>query len=339
MMQSKNILSLNSLKIGYVSGQKSNVLIPPFDATANKGELIAVIGRNGIGKSTLLRTMTGLQKSLGGDISIDGRSLKDYSRTGLAQKVGFISTEIIKVTNMSVYDLVALGRYPYTDWFGKITSSDDQLIRKALEETSMSAFSHRYISELSDGERQKAMIARLLAQDTDIMVMDEPTAFLDIGSRYEIFHLLQQLSKKVKKTIIFSTHDLQMAISQSDKIWLILNDKLKEGAPEDLIIGGAFDHLFESESVQFDPESGSFSSKEESKGLLYIEGDGIKKHWTQEAVKRAGFSVSTEQTATYIIIISGIHNIWQLRSANSIKEYSSIYDLIAGLNELTDISI
>lgn len=340
MMKKLNeILSLNSLKIGYVSGRNRNMLLPPLNASANKGELIAVIGRNGIGKSTLLRTMTGLQQSLGGEINYAGRNIRDYSRTDLAQKIGYISTEILKVTNMSVYDLVALGRFPHTNWFGKIGLKDHEIIMDAIEKTSMSAFCNRFVSELSDGERQKAMIARMLAQDTGIMVMDEPTAFLDIGSKYEILHLMHQLSQQSDKTIIFSTHDLHMALSQSDKIWLILDNQLREGAPEDLMIDGAFDHLFESSSVQFNSETGTFSFREEERGSMFIEGDGIVRHWTEEAVIRAGFSISMVKTMPYIKVNTGHIKSWQLISKNSTEELYSIYELISCLGEADHVSI
>ena len=162
----------------------------------NRGELIAVIGRNGIGKSTLLRTLTGLQPPLGGEILYSGKNIREYSRMELAQKVGYISTEIVKVSNMRVYDLVALGRFPHTNWIGKIEAKDHEVIMDALEKTSMVSFRRKFVSELSDGERQKAMIARILAQDTGIMIMDEPTAFLDVASKYEILHLMQYAFKK-----------------------------------------------------------------------------------------------------------------------------------------------
>jgi len=234
------ILSLNSLKIGYVSGNNKKVLLPPLNACAKNGELIAVIGRNGIGKSTLLRTLAGLQPSLGGEIIFNGKNITGYSRIDLAQNVSYISTEIVRVSNMSVYDLVALGRFPHTNWLGKINKENHEAIMDALNKTSMSGFCDRFVSELSDGERQRAMIARILAQDTGLMIMDEPTAFLDIGSKFEILNLMHLLSQKYGKTIIFSTHDLHMAISQSDKIWLVLNNGLIGGAPEDLMIEGAF---------------------------------------------------------------------------------------------------
>jgi iron complex transport system ATP-binding protein len=330
-----DILSLDSLEIGYVSGKNENALLPPLSASAKSGELIAVIGRNGIGKSTLLRTLTGLQQPLGGEINYNGRNIKDYSRMELAQNVGYISTEIVKVSNMSVYDLVALGRFPYTNWIGKIEMKDHEIILDALVKTSMEPFRRKFVSELSDGERQKTMIARILAQDTGIMIMDEPTAFLDVACKYDILHLLRILSNKSNKTIIFSTHDLQMAISQSDKIWLILDNGLIEGAPEDLIIAGAFDHLFDSSNVAFNSEDGTFSFRRETKGSIFIEGVGSKRHWTEKAINRAGFNVSKEKTFPYVIIPTDNNKFWQLSTQTFVKEFGSIYELISYLgNEL-----
>jgi len=329
----EKILTLNSLKIGYVSGRSENVLLPPLTACANKGELIAVIGRNGIGKSTLLRTLMGLQPSLGGEIQYSCKNIRDYSRMDLAQKVAYISTEIVKVSNMSVYDLVALGRFPYTNWRGKIDTKNHEVIMDAIEKTAMSAFCNRFVSELSDGERQKAMIARILAQDTEIIVMDEPTAFLDVGSKYEILHLMHLLSHKSEKTIIFSTHDLHMAISQSDKIWLMLDNKLIEGAPEDLMIEGAFDHLFDSSPVKYNSENGTFSLRSEEKGRIYVEGDGICRHWTEKAINRAGFSLSAVKTIPYIIIPSGNNKEWKLTTDISSVEFRSIYELVSFLSK------
>ncbi len=330
-MNSDNILFLDSLKVGYGSGKNENVLLPSVRATAKKGELIAVIGRNGIGKSTLLRTITGLQPSQGGEIIYNGINIRKYSRMDLAHTIGYISTESVKVSNMSVYDLVSLGRFPHTNWIGRIDLKDHDIIMDALEKTSISAYCTKFIAELSDGERQKAMIARILAQDTPIMVMDEPTAFLDVGSKYEILQLMHQLSQESEKTIVFSTHDLDMAVSQSDKIWLISDKQVREGAPEDLMIEGAFDHLFDSSSVEYNPEHGTFSFISEEKGTIYIEGAGILRHWTEKAVNRAGFSVSAEKTIPYIILPSGSNRHWRLRTHDSLSEYNSIYELISWL--------
>jgi iron complex transport system ATP-binding protein len=331
--KSKEILFIDSLKIGYVSGKTENVLLPPLTASAASGELIAVIGRNGIGKSTLLRTLTGLQKPLGGDIFYSGKNIRDFSRMELAQNVGYISTEIVKVSNMRVYDLVALGRFPHTNWTGKIEMKDHEIISDSLKMTSMESFAGKLVSELSDGERQKSMIARILAQDTGIMIMDEPTAFLDVAGRYEVLHLMHILSANNDKTIIFSTHDLQMAISQSDKIWLILENKLIEGAPEDLMIAGAFDNLFDSSSVQFNSEDGTFSFRSDNKGSIFIEGGGNKRHWTEKALNRAGYTISKEKTFPFVVLPSDNSDLWQLTEKSAIREFNSIYELILYLSK------
>jgi iron complex transport system ATP-binding protein len=332
----EEILSLVSLKIGYTSGSHENLLLPPLNAHAVGGELIAVIGRNGIGKSTLLRTLTGLQPSLGGEIFYSGKNISDYSRIDLARKVGYISTEQVKVSNMSVYDLVALGRFPHTSWTGKIDISNHEVIIDAIVKTGMYNLRSRYIYELSDGERQRAMIARILAQDTDIMIMDEPTAFLDIGNKYEILHLMHQLSQESGKTIIFSTHDLQMAITRSDKIWLILNNSLVEGAPEDLLIDGSFDHLFDASPVRFNAGNGTFSFRSEGKGTIYLQGGGKFRHWTEMAVNRAGYMVSEAQTNPFIIVPDSSNRHWILKSKDIERRFDSLYELVKGLNRETN---
>lgn len=329
------ILSFDSLKIGYVSGKNENILLPPLNARAYSGELIAVIGRNGIGKSTLLRTIAGLQRPLGGEILFNGESIKNYSRMDLAQKVGYISTEIVKVSNMSVYDLVALGRFPHTNWIGKIDLKDHEAIMDAIEKTAMKPLYRKYVSELSDGERQKAMIARILAQDTGILIMDEPTAFLDIAARYEILQLMHTLSDKSNKTIIFSTHDLQMAINRSDKIWLMLDKELVEGSPEDLIIAGAFETLFDNPAIRFNKVDGTFSFRNEEKGTMYIEGDGYTKLWTEKAIIRAGFTITNEKRTPYIITPSVKNRTWQLITVNTLQEFRSIYELVTHLGKET----
>jgi len=330
-MNKTRILSLDSLKIGYLRRRRKKVLLPPLSASAKKGELIAVIGKNGIGKSTLLRTIAGLQPSLGGEILYSGKNIAEFSKNDLAQNMGYLSTETVKVSNMSVYDLVSLGRFPHTNWIGKIDNENHSAILNALEKTAMTDFSDRYVSELSDGERQRAMIARIVAQDTGVMIMDEPTAYLDIGSKYEILHLMHRLSQKSDKTIIFSTHDLHMAISQSDKIWLILDDKLIEGAPEDLLIEGTFDHLFDSSPVKFDSERGTFSFKREERASVSLTGEGLMRHWTEMAIHRAGFSISEEKGFPGIVVPSGNSDHWQLITADTTQNFCSIYELICGL--------
>jgi iron complex transport system ATP-binding protein len=327
----KTILSLESLKIGYTKGARKDAILPPINASACRNELVAVIGRNGIGKSTLLRTVTGIQKSLGGKISINNKNLNDYSKLQLAHNIGYISTEAIKVSNMRVYDLVVLGRFPHTNWFGKIDPVNHQAVIDSLEKTGMLSFYDRFVTELSDGERQRVMIARVLAQDTAIMIMDEPTAFLDISSKYEIIHLMNELARYRGKTIIYSTHDLETAISQTDKIWLLLDDQLREGAPEDLILEGSFEHLFDSSKVSFNSGNGTLSIKKDEKESVFVEGEGAVKYWTEKAVNRAGFSIAKEKRDTVVRAPSEKNTKWVLLREDLYLEFGSIYELVAFL--------
>jgi iron complex transport system ATP-binding protein len=337
MESKKEILSIDNLLIGYTSGKTRKVLLPALCARAFQGELIAMIGQNGIGKSTLLRTMTGLQEILGGDIFIEGKSVKSYSRIDLARLMGYISTEPVKVSNMNVYDLVSLGRYPHTDWLGKHKKEDHDIIMDSIEKTGMQLFVNRYINELSDGERQRAMIARVLAQDTDLLIMDEPTAFLDIKSKYEIVHLLHELSDNRGKTIIFSTHDLNIAVSEADKTWLILNDSFKEGAPEDLILNGAFNDLFNDSVVRFSQTDGTFKFRNEFKGKILLKGEGIERLWTEKALNRAGYFLSDNNALMEVEIIRETEGVrWVVSRNNKISEFNNIYDLINWLSVTSD---
>jgi iron complex transport system ATP-binding protein len=318
------ILAIESLGIGFGKGKRKKVLLPPLSASACKGELIAVIGRNGIGKSTLLRTIAGIQDPLAGIIRFSGKEVTRYSGPELAEKIAYVSTEPVKVSNMTVYDLVSLGRYPYTNLFGSARDEDKEAVSGALQKVSLSDFAGRYVAELSDGERQKTMIARILAQNTGIMLMDEPTAFLDVGSKFEILHLLYRLSRDEGKTILFTTHDLNMAIRHSDRIWLILGNGMVEGSPEDLMLDGLFDHLFESSSVRFDSADGTYSFRDEIRGSVYISGGGRRRHWTEEAVRRAGFSVSKEMTPVYITIDE---ESWMIISPGDKKQCASLFEV------------
>jgi len=335
MEEKAEILSFESLLIGYSSGKGKKILLPPLNAHAFKGELIAIVGQNGIGKSTLLRTITGLQDALGGAVLINSIPIRTYSRIDFARSIGYISTEPVKVSNMKVYDLVALGRFPHTDWLGKLTPGDHEIITDSIEKVGMTAFVARYITELSDGERQRVMVARVLAQDTDLLLMDEPTAFLDIKSKYEIIHLMHELSRKRGKTIIYSTHDLNIALSEADKIWLILDNAFYEGAPEDLIIAGAFDKLFTDSLVKFNKNDGSFTFRNEFNGTIEVSGEGMVRVWTEKALNRAGYFVSEINAEMVVKVQTGINGFsWILDGQNLKMEFNSIYDLITWLSAI-----
>ncbi len=293
----EHIIDLVNLEIGFASGKgRGQSLMGPVSTTAFSGELIAVMGRNGSGKSTLLRTIAGLMNALQGEIHILGNMLAAYSRKELARIMGYVSTEVVRVPGLSVENLVELGRYPHTNWLGKLNSSDRQVVESALDLTSLQTLRNRDLDELSDGERQRAMIARTLAQDTRILILDEPTAFLDLSHRYEIIDLLGNLARDHGKTVIYSTHDLQIALRQADKIWLIHKREMLEGAPEDLVLSGRFsDALRQTDSgteIEMDPQTGEFAVKRVLRQDISLSpGPEPLRAWTKKALERNGFRV------------------------------------------------
>jgi len=212
------LLRTEELEIGFrTAGTRNISLMSEISVNARQGELITLIGRNGSGKSTLLRSLMRLQPVLSGSILLNNRNIEDHSRREFAMLCGFVSTEAISTGNLSVYELVALGRFPYTNWIGKVRAEDRDLIDSSLERVGLMALKDKMLAEISDGERQRAMIARALAQDTDLLILDEPTAFLDLPNRYEVIKLLKDLTRQ-GKSVIFSTHDLNIVIDQVDKI-------------------------------------------------------------------------------------------------------------------------
>ena len=233
---------------------------------------------------------------------------------------------------MTVFDLIALGRFPHTNWVGTLLPRDLEIIRMAMQQTSLLDYSDKYVSELSDGERQRAMIARVIAQDSEVFLMDEPTSFLDIRNKFEIIHLLHTLAHKNGKTIILSTHDFETALKHSDKIWLLLNDGVIEGSPEDLMINGMFDHLFESAVVRFNSADGTFTFRDNPGQTVYIEGDPDLCFWTEKALIRIGFKVSLVKGPLVVRITP--EKRWILFSGDDRKEYSSVYELTRKMAQL-----
>lgn len=333
----EEILSFASLEIGFFSGKTKRVIHPPIKAKARKGELIAVIGKNGIGKSTLLRTIAGLQPAIEGDIFISGKEIKEYSRREISENVGFVSTEIIKVSNMTVYDLVSLGRFPHTNWFGKIDTLNHNAVIDSVVKAGLADLKNNFITDLSDGERQRAMIAMVLAQDAILMILDEPTAFLDIRSRFEIMHLLRDLTRKRGKTVVFSTHDFNAAISQADKIWLMQKESFIEGAPEDIILSGAFNTLFDETFVRFNIHDGNFNMQNEVHGRISVKGEGDVRNWTKKAVIRSGYAVGDSNANAEIITPDQSNRYWRLKADKVSVSFRSVYELAVWLRNNGDL--
>lgn len=329
MMDGHNdIIRTVDLEIGY-SGKREKPVYSSINISAGKGEIIAVLGQNGIGKSTLLRTLVHLQKPTGGEILLKNTGLRHYSRKELARLIGFVSTEVVQVSNLTLFNLVGLGRFPHTNWLGRFTDDDLHHVREAIRLVGLEKIMEKNINEVSDGERQRTMIARTLAQDTEIIVLDEPTAFLDLPNRYEIVHLLTELSRIKGKTIIFSTHDLNIAIQEADKVWLMLSDGIVTGSPEDLVLNHSFHSIFEETRLQFDEQKGEIRMKKETGRKICLEGEGVTGIWTRRALERMGYSLAVESPCDTRIRIETVQGkpTWIVEKRKEIFECNSIYHL------------
>ncbi len=337
--QKKHIVKLESLAIGYKKGRSETILLKGLNTGVYNGELVAVIGRNGTGKSTLLRTLCGLHDPLYGQVMISDMPVKKYNVNARARKIAYVSTENIHPGHMRVKDMVALGRTPYTGWFGTLAGTDKTMIMDAIDAVGMTGKQNDFIDEISDGERQRTMIARALSQNTEIIYLDEPTAFLDINNRFEIFNLLYNLTREKEKTIIFSTHDLQAALTESDNLWLIENKNICHGAPEDLILSGRLTAMFNSDHVMFDKENGGFSIKKNYKDSITVEGhESIKKKWTVSALGRLGYRVEKDKGKFPTIVVkeSGEKTTWILQKKSGTIELKNIYELSLHLRKLSN---
>jgi len=284
----KELLSTKNLSAGYK--KENRTVINNLNFSLYPGELVCLLGPNGSGKSTLIKTLGGIIPPLAGELLLLGRSLKTFSLQERARTVGLVLTELISPGYLKAFDLVALGRHPYTNWRGSLSWADRKVVMESLEATGASALIHRYVGRLSDGEKQKVMIARALAQEPKILLLDEPTAFLDIPRRLETFRLLKNLSEQTGKTVFLSTHDLDLALQRADRI-ILLNSSGESfiGAPEDLVLDGTLEKSFLPEGVTFDRERGGFVLPQEFKGEALVEGSGTVKSWTIKALERNGF--------------------------------------------------
>ena len=234
------MLELKDITLAY--GQR--ILLGKISVVFGDGRLTAMLGRNGAGKSTLMRAMLKMENPVNGHVLINGRDIRDMDTDALARSVSFVGTEKIRVANLTCSDLVALGRAPYTGRFGRLGDEDRRMVETALELTGMKDYAYRTTDSMSDGECQKVMIARALAQDTPVMLLDEPTAFLDIPGRYETAALLHRLASEAGKTIIFSTHDLDIALREADDILLLDPPGAVFGKTADIAGSGAIEKVF-----------------------------------------------------------------------------------------------
>lgn len=254
----KTILKTDNLSIGYRAGKSENLIASEINVTLKNGQLTALIGANGIGKSTLLRTLTNIQPPLSGTIDLCGKPLQQFSPIKLAQAMSLVLTEKLPPSNLTVYELVALGRQPYTNWIGKLSGTDKQKIDNAIALTQIENLLPKKHYEISDGQLQIVLIARALAQDTELIILDEPTTHLDLKHKVSLFRLLKKLASQMQKCILFSTHDIELALQLSDEMIVMNGRQVIQASPQELISNGIFDTIFDDENVSFDAQKAKF---------------------------------------------------------------------------------
>ena len=255
---SNNILSTSNLSIGYTTKKEKIIIASNLNLNLQSGKLISLIGANGIGKSTLLRTLCGIQKPLSGIVFLNQNDIQDYEPLALAQNLSLVLTEKLPPSNLTVFELIALGRQPYTNWLGKLSNDDITKVNEAMQVNQIEHLATKKHFEISDGQLQKVLIARALAQDTPLIILDEPTTHLDLLHKVSVFKLLKKLSQEINKCILFSTHDIDLAIQLSDEIILMTENEVIQDEPCNLISKGVFDTLFKDENIKFDSEKGRF---------------------------------------------------------------------------------
>jgi len=253
-----SILKTENLSIGYKSKKSSTIIASNININLKKGELVGLVGANGIGKSTLLRSLTQVQEAIDGSITLNNRNLSEYQPIELAKSLSLVLTEQITSKNLTVFELVALGRQPYTNWIGNLSKLDTLKVNTSLSQANITDLKDRKCFELSDGQLQKVMIARALAQDTDVIVLDEPTTHLDMYHKAYVLKLLQRLVKDTGKTILFSSHEIDLAIQLCDKMIVMTIDNVVSDSPCNLISNGTFESLFPKDLIAFDEKTGSF---------------------------------------------------------------------------------
>jgi len=254
---------------------------------------VCLLGPNGIGKSTLLRTLARMQPALWGSIELGGSDLRSITDIALARRLGVVLTERVVVESLPVRRIVELGRYPHSGWFGRITDRDRAAVDWAIDAVGARHLAARDFNRLSDGERQRVMIARALAQEPVLLVLDEPTAFLDVPSRVELMGLLRRLTREGPLAVVVSTHDLELALRTADVIWLVMpGGELATGAPEDVVLTGALGQAFEGRHIRFHPEERCFRLLTGDRGAARVEGSGVRVALATAVLEREGYAVT-----------------------------------------------
>ena len=324
-------IQLHDLSTGYRPRREEKVISQHLELAIAPGEVVMLMGPNGSGKSTLMHTMAGLLPPLSGEVIISGKPLSSLKMKELARLLSLVLTERIPGGNMAISDIVAVGRYPYTGFRGSLRPEDKAVIHEALRACHLDGMQERLYSTLSDGEKQRVMIARALAQETPLILLDEPTAHLDLPSRLEVTTMLRTLARSLGKSILISTHELDLALGWADTIWLMDREgKVTASAPEDLILDGHIERVFGAPTLSYNKERGEFSIRQSVEKKIYLRGEGLRYIWTSRALQRLGYEVTASTGAYPEVVLSDEGWILVLPSgARSV--YPSITTLLAAL--------
>ncbi|WP_165043628.1 ABC transporter ATP-binding protein [Dysgonomonas sp. ZJ709] len=334
-MAKQKTIELQNLAIGYQTKNNKKVVAENITADIYSGELTCLLGSNGIGKSTLLRTLSAFQPKLGGNIKVLDKDISAYTEKQLSTLISVVLTEKTDVKNMTARELIGLGRSPYTGFWGTLSDEDNRIVDEAISMIKIEDLAQRMIHTLSDGERQKVMIAKALAQETPVIFLDEPTAFLDFPSKVEIMQLLHRLSRKTNKTIFLSTHDLELALQIADKIWLIDQySSVNIGTPEDLSLNGQLSSFFERKGITFDMETGLFRIENTYDKQIRLVGHGQKYAMVRKALLRNGILASRNIETDYYIEVGNLYDteIKLYLIENEVILVNSIENLLEHIN-------
>lgn len=332
-MQQNKSLYIKSVEIGYKDPVLSHI-----NAVAEQYDLIALIGENGAGKSTLLKSIARFIDTLSGEIEINGVNIKNYSQDDYSKLLSIVTTQRISISHLKVEELVAFGRFPHGKWISSLNKNDKEKVFQSIEEVHATHLIGKDISELSDGEYQRVMIARCLAQDTPIIILDEPTAFLDLKGKYEIVSLLQKLANNSEKIIIFSSHDLSLVLSFASKIWLINGNKFIEDSPEDLVLKDELQSIIQSNRINFNVNTGEIEPSFDIVSYIALNSEGKVEKWTGNALKKLGIAVTNDNTYPSITTMNDKKYykwIFKLDNESQEIEFYSLKDLTLYMKRLT----
>lgn len=334
-MNGKNeiLLSAENLRVGYLLGKKEIKVCDGMNFELKRGELVALLGPNGAGKSTLLRTLSSSLQPLSGNVYYSGRLLKNISQRDLSRKISVVLTDHTQAGGLTVSELVSLGRQPYTGFFGRLKARDLRLVDEAINSVGLSFKSNSYMAELSDGERQKAMIAKALVQETDVLLLDEPAAFLDVASKLELMALLRQIAVERDCAVLFSSHDVEQALTLSDKLWLMGRDGLLCGCTEDMVLQGHLSDLFRSNNVRFDIGSGMYRLCSDTSARVSVKAQDLSLlFWAKNALLRNGYGITDGLAVEFAIDLKAKDCI-EIKTKNSIVVCKSFEEMLETIRE------